>query len=447
MQRTNNLNGLLLFLIGLFTSTEVRIVGAVGISELVLLLVAPFVFISTIGTLRKDGFMPYLYMTFIVMAGCLISAYANKTPTTSLMKGFAEVYSLFAVVVCLHRLLRDDFLAIRWLVLGGALSSMLCIFIFQKGSVRQFGDDALISADAMAATIGYAVFWANITRSCLYVPIEGWYLKMKKWYFFVASIVVICSAMFLSGASGRSSTLCAGITAILLMVGSPQRKRLDFLRRHLIMLGAVLLAFGIGYKAIYREMATSGMLGEEAQNKYMRQTKRGSGIISLLMGGRAEFFAGGYACLQKPLLGYGSWAVDTDGVYGEFLRQYGVEGEYENYILESYRQYSNGGMAHLIPGHSCIIQFWLWFGIMGLIFWIYILLLLKNVLFKWLAIYPPWYGYLACVVPLFLWNVFFSPFGGRIGIATLITVCLFIRAVACRGFPAGGVLGRFERYE
>ena len=387
--------------------------------------------------------MPYLYMTFVVMAGCLISAYANKTPTTSLMKGFAEVYSLFAVVVCLHRLLRDDFLAIKWLVLGNALSAILCIFIFQKGSVRQFGDDALISTDAMAATIGYAVFWANITRSCLYVPIEGWYLKMKKWYPLFASIIVIGSAMFLSGASGRSSTLCAGVTAILLLVGSSQRGRLEFLRRHLILLGIVLLAVVIGYKAIYRQMATSGTLGEDAQNKYARQTKRGSGMFSLLMGGRAEFFAGGYACLQRPLLGYGAWAIDTDGVYGEFLRRYGVEGEYENYLLESYRLYSSSGITYLIPGHSIIIQFWLWFGIAGLIFWIYILWLLKNVFFRWLSIYPPWYGYLACVAPSFLWNVFFSPFGGRIGIATLITVCLFIRAVACRGLPAGGVLGGY----
>lgn len=43
---------------------------------------------------------------------------------------------------------------------------------------------------------------------------------------------------------------------------------------------------------------------------------------------------------------------------------------------------------------------------------------------------PQWFGYLAMTMPSMLWNVFFSPYGGRTTFALYFVVLMFNRAVA-----------------
>ena len=84
----------------------------------------------------------------------------------------------------------------------------------------------------------------------------------------------------------------------------------------------------------------------------------------------------------------------------------------------------------MIPAHSHLIAFWLYYGIIGLVFWIYVLYLIVIYFKRYVDVVPQWFGYLAVSVSAFAWNVFFSPYGGRIVTPLMICLILFTRAIA-----------------
>ena len=144
-----------------------------------------------------------------------------------------------------------------------------------------------------------------------------------------------------------------------------------------------------------------------------------------------EFFVGAYACMQRPIVGYGPWAIDEDNYYGAFLEKYGTDDDYKNYIeLEKWWQTAVGiSWQRLIPGHSHIIGFWLWYGIFGLIFWLYVLSQVVRFLRKDVATVPQWFGFLAVSLPTFLWHVFFSPLTGRVATGMFLVALMMTRAI------------------
>ena len=176
--------------------------------------------------------------------------------------------------------------------------------------------------------------------------------------------------------------------------------------------------------------AVNGWFGEESRLKYERQTNGDSSLVGLLMGGRMDSFCGLIACVDKPIIGLGPWAMD-DGYYvGEFLSKYANDEDYHRFLeLEKFKQrYGIAGLS-LIPCHSFITEFWLWYGIFGLIFWLYVVYALVRYLRQDCYAVPQMYMWLACGIPAYLWNVFFSPFGNRTGSILFIVAVLMVRAV------------------
>ena len=56
----------------------------------------------------------------------------------------------------------------------------------------------------------------------------------------------------------------------------------------------------------------------------------------------------------------------------------------------------------------------MWFGAIGLFYWLYIIYSIFRYLHKEMVAVPQWVGFLAIGAPAFLWNIFFSGFGIRI---------------------------------
>ena len=68
----------------------------------------------------------------------------------------------------------------------------------------------------------------------------------------------------------------------------------------------------------------------------------------------------------------------------------------------------------------------MWHGIWGLIFWLVVIVLAIKTLFTRMHVYPPWFGYFAIAIPIFFWDVLFSPFGSRVQEATLFVAFLLV---------------------
>ena len=148
------------------------------------------------------------------------------------------------------------------------------------------------------------------------------------------------------------------------------------------------------------------------------------------MGGRLEFFVGLYANLQKPIIGYGPWALDQDGYYEDFLYKFGSSEDFDKYQITKEWQLKQGYFVrNLLPSHSHIIGFWQAYGIAGLLLWLYVLGQIVRYFRKDLISVPAWFGFIAVATPSLLWNVFFSPLGDRISVAMFMVALMFTRSV------------------
>ena len=404
----------LLFLIGLGSLTQIKIGFSIGISEIFVYLSAPFLYLRNAHILKRDGLMPLLFLGLLVNIMNVVAGYANQIPIYFYFKGFASTYPLLAFPIVLHHLLSKNPTGHRWLFLGVALSNIVNIFMFQTS----FESDAYVQGAqggaAVEAIMSGPIFWIGRLAKFIRVPYEGWFLQTPLGYTILAPLGLAAFSMFTSE-SGRSAALGALGSSFIAIFCGKSRKRMQKFGQNIWLIICIAVVGVFIAHAGYRYAATSGLLGEKARDKYEHQTKGEGGILKLLMGGRGEFFIGFLEALNKPWIGHGPWAFDNGEATMYFLENYGDAGDYEN-ALESmrYRERIGGSTLGYIPAHSHISSFFLWFGIIGLIYWLYVLYAIFRYLHKEMAAAPHWFGVLALGAPSFLWALFFSGFGFRI---------------------------------
>lgn len=428
--RLSKRGNLLLFLIGMFSLTQVTLVGNIGISELFIALVFPFVFMQDLQLLKRDGCSTAIWLCLLACLGCCISSWVNHSRLVDFLRGFASPYMLAACITVFHRLLRRNIDGYRWVLVGIAVSGIINIFFFQYGAEAALSDSGSRGLEAADAVTDSSLFLTGHIAPWLRIPVQCWYDATPLWYSVLAPVVLAAFTMFTTS-SGRSATAVALSSVLLIFYGGKSLHRKLVIQKNfwVLCLAGLIVAFGI--KTVYKQLAIHHVLGEEAVKKYEKQSRGGGGMLQLLMGGRAEFFYCLSACLDRPFVGHGPWAVDTSGYYETYLFKYGAEDDVEAYMksLESAQRRGVQLKGLYIGGHSYILSFWCWYGILGLPLWIYVLYLLVQIFKKHLAAIPMLYGFVCLLAPNFVWNIFFSPFGARVTQAFSIVVLLLIRAV------------------
>lgn len=136
------------------------------------------------------------------------------------------------------------------------------------------------------------------------------------------------------------------------------------------------------------------------------------------------------------------------GGYAErFILKYGDDDEIRFYVQRA-MYLAQQGYRRMIPTHSYIMGAWVSYGVGGLVFYLWVLFLICRHIKKYTAAIPQWYGYFAMMLPYYLWNVFFSPFGNRWQFALLMACLFFSRAVG-RGWMSlpYEMLQEIERHE
>ena len=430
-------------MIGAFAATEIHLVGNIAISELILSFAAPFVFLFGYRELRADGFMPMLWLFALTIIGCIIASIVNHTEFQFVIRGLAAIYVTLAALICSHGLLRDDFSRVRWFFLGYAISNVINIYIFQRGGSIYMVNSDIIDETRIEATLGSVLFWVERLPHWLYVPIRGWYMSTPLLYSAAAPLVVASVCLFASGGSGRSAALSALLTFVLLIIGRKSLRSLQFIRKHFFVCVCVLAGVALGGAKAYQYFAWTGALGESGFKKIEEQTKSGSGPLAILFSARVDFFAGLYCAVRNPIVGYGPWAVDEDGVAEGFMRKYVTEENYQRYMEMVRASLITGFKRMVIPSHSCIVGFWTWYGIFGLLLWLYIIRLYWKTFTLYAISYPPWYGCLASILPIVLWDALFSPFGHRVFMGYFFAMCLMLKAVHENRLPPGGTSHRY----
>lgn len=429
MNRTRS-SSALLFLIGLGSVTQFHLVGSLGLSELPMFLLAPFIFILDYRRLSADGFAPFIWLLILTCFGCLISSHVNDTPDIFLLKGLAHPYAMFSAAVIFHRLLRNNFGGLKWFVIGAFLSGIISIFIFQQETYTAGGGYLAEGTDAINRVMGYSLFWSGKIKEVLTLPVKAAYLSVPTAYSAGVGVFLVALTMVISSGSGRSAALTILASTVLIAIARRSRLRMERIGKHIIIVGICsVVALGV-LKAGYSFAAREGLLGYEAQRKYLKQTRMGDSALKILMAGRMEFFCGVMACLDHPILGFGPKGEDTGGYVERYLREYGAQEDYEHYVADVQWRKSRGELSYMaIPAHSYIGMFWISYGIVGLLLWLYVLGMFFMYLRKYASAIPQWYGYVVLGLTAESWHIFFSPFASRFQLPLLICCILFCKAV------------------
>ena len=337
------------FLFGL--GLQFQIIASLSFTELFVFAAAPFIFLREKNYMRRNGVMPFFWLSMLVVVGCVVACVVNHTQALFVLRGMAVTCLLPCTVVVGHWMLRRDMGGFKWMIIGSAISGFLCTFIFQKAvEVAQSG--GVYGEAAVETIMGGPIYWINRLGSVLTAIPKGWYLQCP-------TIVAVAMPLFVAGfamltsTSGRAAALGAIGMAGFIIIGGKKR---ETIRKRLCAKFVFLCCVGITtifvLHVAYRISAQNGWLGEEARNKYEMQTQGDASIKRLLLGGRMESFCGLIACVDKPIIGFGPWAMDEHGYVGEFLSKYGTPDDYDNFIRSEERNMLMGGIRGLIPCHA-----------------------------------------------------------------------------------------------
>ena len=414
---------LLLFIIGLFSATQVRIIGSVGISELVMFVLAPFMYIANAALFKRGGTRTFIVLVLMSLLGCVISSAYNDISFDNFLRGFATPYGWLAGFLVFYPLIRKEPQSFSWYLLGVAFSLILNTFMFHNSYEMVESESR---GGGAAAIMEGAIYWTGRIDNFIKWPIEGAYMKIPIVYSICAPLAFAIYAL-ISTASGRSQALIAFAGAVLIAFVRKDVSKMHAIRRHAISIAVLAIVFALIFKVAYSYLASGGQLGEAAKAKYESQTRGGSSAFEILREGRGEMFRGLYYCVHRPIMGYGPWAIDKDRLYLDYLAKYGVGEDY----LEVMNALCSNSNRHIIVGaHSAMLQFWLAYGILGMPVWLYLFYLIYDYFTKRIGSVPEFFGYFALVLPSILWAIFFSPFGNRLEWSFLMAMLLVNREMS-----------------
>ena len=398
------------FIIGL--GSGVRLVASLTLAEAVVLASAFFVIPTEYHYMERNGVASFFVLSLMLVAGCILAIIVNQTRLFFALRGLAVTSILACSIPFSHYLLRNYPNGFKWMLVG-----FLVCTLFRALQADFF---ILLSDDVDAFSL------KGLIRSFLMIPVQAWYMQLPLSICILAPIAVVLFSMTKT-VSGRGTALGCIAFTILVLIGKHSPRSMRRVCQHFwkFVLGGMVLV--ILLNGFYGLAANKGWLGERGRRKYVTQTQGENSIGRLLLGGRAAAFVGLLGCRDHPIIGMGPWALDNKGYREEFIVKYGTDVDVAAIMRNDSAGKYNG--LYLIPCHSHITECWLWYGIFGLLFWVYLFFVFMRYLKEDCYIVPQWFAWVACSIPGLMWDIAFNPLSNRIYIPMIGVACLIVRAV------------------
>jgi hypothetical protein len=386
--------------IGIGTEFTVHFVGELYLSEILLLIVFPILIILR----GKKAMRPELKTVYLLMGlwlmGLIVADVYNHIDIYDRLRGMAMIVffaiNLLCMTIVLGRSEKRTILFLVGLTVGELLSVKLQPSPAFADYPWKFG-------------YSYGVIQATVLLSS--------YFYMRRRYLPAALLILgVCLVNLVL--NYRGPVLGLLLTMVLVFPIIPDRiagARLVPESRivRLLILAFLTVVAAEGANMLVDFVTEAGYVSDQAQAKNEAQSKMG------LLGGRPELAVGLRAAMDSPIIGHGSWAKDFK--YLEMLEDL----EVESGVFETTGDFEAGANG-LIPGHSQIVTAWIWAGVTGLVFWLYMAwFILKGILR--LAIFRPPMApaYMALLIGVF-WDIFFSPFAANRRIIDAVAIVLVI---------------------
>jgi hypothetical protein len=395
---------LLTVAIAIGASFYVHLIGELFIADILLLASLPILLALHARRVFRPGLKVALVLMGLWLFGQMMSDIYRQTARLDALKGDANIlffaFALASLAVLIGRNDRRKVIFLAAYAIGSLLGARLEPTIDISGDPWKWGYSTGVN-------IGVVLISCYFFRRRMYL-ITG---------ILLAGVIAINLIE-----NFRSQVLFLLVTAVLVVPIIPERVgRLRLLPRagtasRVLVVALLALAAAGAADGLVHLATTAGLLGEDAQAKNESELQ---GKAGLLLGGRPEILVSSRAVLDSPILGHGSYARDYK--YVEMLvdlqTRMGIPPEESMWDLEE-------GGSGLIPAHSHLMSAWVYAGVLGAIFWIYLWPLTLKGILKVAILKPPLTPIYTYMLIGLLWDILFSPFGAqdRITCAFLVVV-------------------------
>lgn len=375
-----------IFLLPFMQWLQFKIVGILFASDL--LFTAAFVCLLAMGRLRLPTLQSKLFIVFssLWLASQIVTDLMRQTAPEDLGRGWSRILLTIINFSVLTTLLYGR--PRRLLVYGAGLAA---------GSLGAFLVNPVYQAEeypwkfGVSYSITLAVFLLASRRNC--VGRRAILISIS------IGLLNICL-----GARSRGGA-CLVVAACLTAGAIWRRKGGAAIRFSLRRLVTALTAVGMGAAmtvGAYEYSAKTGILGEKAKAEYEQQS---AGRFGVLLGGRSASLGSLPAIYDSPILGHGSWAKDPYYVILQVEALAALGYSNMGSVLNEELQ------AGYIPAHSYILGSWVEAGVLGALFWGWVLI----VVVKALGQFAParfTFGPVATFMAVALaWDALFAPYG------------------------------------
>ena len=396
---------LILFLLPVLTVPTVSVVGELMLSDIAVAILAPLLFFSRSVKFNQPYMKEILWLLALWLCGVVISDIVNDNTKENFLRGAAAVI-FFGLHLFVFFVLID---AKRERVIVAVVGSAVALLVKWGAASEGLYNESLTATPwkmggGFSVTILFLVFLGMV----------GMEERGKgKLLIFLSPIHLLLNArsLFLT-------TALAGLASVFQMRVASQKARKGLL------LGALVSVFIVLPSAttIYGSLTEAGVFGDEARTKYLQQTAGGQ--VNIILAGRSESLVSFNAISDKPILGHGSW---PESYYYYLMYLINLEALGQEPSWEEFEQMD----GFLIPTHSILFGSWVSHGVLGALFWFFILYItLKAIGF---VVGTKTLSKLKTVELLvlfaLLWDILFSPFGQDrrcIEAIYIIAACLIV---------------------
>ena len=138
---------------------RVNLGGSIALSEIAMVMLAPFIFMREMTNMRRDGVLPIVWMGLLWLLGAVFSDIYNNIYPLYAIKGIATPIVYLAAIICCYALIKKNIGGVRWFIVGWTLSYIMTTFVFQRSS--SLGGNMSVE-DAIAATVNYKLYWLEL---------------------------------------------------------------------------------------------------------------------------------------------------------------------------------------------------------------------------------------------------------------------------------------------
>lgn len=386
-QKSHTTRYIFIFIIMFLSFYSINLVGRFLLIEFLLLLVFLFHFFKGKIATTTKRLKPFVGLLIIAIIGQLIGDVISGTELKSMLKGFSLILFTLINLYGVSFLTKFRPLETKVALLGYSLGGLAGFFLqpttYARSEIWKFG-------------IGYPITLTVLLL--ISFPLSGGFRFLPVISLFLLSVVSL-------SLGARSLALLVLLT---LFFSNYKKSKGDFKNSRIVRTLIIISIVTFAFSSLYSRLAVNGSLGIKAQSKYLAQTSAGGNLV---INSRSELIFAASGIADSPLFGQGSYAKMNSELSLKTLNLLDSAGIHFD-LAPLIRTYGDR-----IPVHSMLLQWWLWFGALGMLF----PLRLSFLYFKSLSVRnrEPVFYYLALSG---LWNVLLSPYGESFRILIPLTI-------------------------